>query len=473
MNSVSDVVIAHGDVDGIVSAAEIIKAYGLKRETTKLVFTQPFLVDQIPQEFIQQAQRIFVVDIAVNNRDPEMTMKFIEKIWDKLTVWYDHHQGWSRIQGKLGPKFGKFIIETTNSCAELVAENEGLRSDFVRELVRDAIAADTRRGQLSEIGELIDQAIKSDLGDDTIREAAVRWLAEGAPQDPENKEYRKLLEAQQKYREIKETTEQLINQYEIRHGIAVVDVTQENRDYDRTQLLIAGQKMAPTGISVVIGKNPEGEEIVTIATNRKDINLVALFGLPSGAPFRISLPTAEWPLKRVLEKLKNLADPAKPFCHQYFVDLTPVMADCQIGPSFSPPDYGWKTVLMCGERQGGKSYFALDITDDDDVYPKPLWRFTDTRLGETWSVPQIGIVKTGSATYKWIGIFGSGYDNGNGEGYLYGVDVADGSQIFRLNVDSATGPSGNVMASPVAIDWNNNTLFDRVYIGDMLGRIVP
>jgi len=306
MNSVSDVVIAHGDVDGIVSAAEIIKAYGLKRETTKLVFTQPFLVDQIPQEFIQQAQRIFVVDIAVNNRDPEMTMKFIEKIWDKLTVWYDHHQGWSRIQGKLGPKFGKFIIETTNSCAELVAENEGLRSDFVRELVRDAIAADTRRGQLSEIGELIDQAIKSDLGDDTIREAAVRWLAEGAPQDPENKEYRKLLEAQQKYREIKETTEQLINQYEIRHGIAVVDVTQENRDYDRTQLLIAGQKMAPTGISVVIGKNPEGEEIVTIATNRKDINLVALFGLPSGAPFRISLPTAEWPLKRVLEKLKNL-----------------------------------------------------------------------------------------------------------------------------------------------------------------------
>jgi len=50
--------------------------------------------------------------------------------------------------------------------------------------------------------------------------------------------------------------------------------------------------------------NPAGQEGLTIATSRKDVNLVELFRLGSGAPFRVSLPGSR--LDEVLERLKTL-----------------------------------------------------------------------------------------------------------------------------------------------------------------------
>jgi hypothetical protein len=106
-----------------------------------------------------------------------------------------------------------------------------------------------------------------------------------------------------KYQKIQEMTDKLVRRYKIHNGIAVVDARGVSEDYDRTKLLIAGQKIAPKEISIVLGKNPEGEEITTVATSRKDLNLVTLFGLPSGAPFRVSLSAADWPLEEILKKL--------------------------------------------------------------------------------------------------------------------------------------------------------------------------
>ena len=168
----------------------------------------------------------------------------------------------------------------------------------------------------------------------------------------------------------------------------------------------------------------------------------------------------------LLGNLKYLA--ANPYAHTYYVDLTPVVADCQVGSGVSG-DYGWKTILLSGERQGGNAYFALDITGDAG-YPKPLWEFTDPDLGETWSVPQVGLVafKRGLA---WMGVFGSGYVDtsfSSKKGYLYGVNMADGSLIFKIKVDNA---GRNVMASPSLVDFNDNTLIDHIYIGDILGRM--
>ncbi|MDD5720741.1 MAG: PilC/PilY family type IV pilus protein, partial [Candidatus Krumholzibacteria bacterium] len=54
-----------------------------------------------------------------------------------------------------------------------------------------------------------------------------------------------------------------------------------------------------------------------------------------------------------LPKLAAIADTA--YCHTYTVDLTASVRDCKIGGA-------WKTVLLGGGRQGGASYFALDIT---------------------------------------------------------------------------------------------------------------
>lgn len=293
----SVLVVAHGDLDGVVSAAMVMKRYGLQPETTEIRFTQPFLLDKVE---VGEAKELFVVDIAVNNRDPEITSRFIKKNWERIVEWVDHHQGWSKVLGvgmdqTCDNKFN--INPQVGSCAQILNP----RDEWSYQLVADATAADTRQGQLSERGRFIDEAMKANLSDDSVRESAVRWIVNGCEED-EN--YQKLQRAQAEYRKVQEETEKLVKRYEIRDGIAVVDVRETREDYDRTQLLLRGEQMALTKTAVLLGKNPEGEEIVTVATMDKERNLVNLFGLPSGATFRVSLPvSAGWTVEKVLNLL--------------------------------------------------------------------------------------------------------------------------------------------------------------------------
>ncbi len=82
--------------------------------------------------------------------------------------------------------------------------------------------------------------------------------------------------------------------------MALVDARNSNHQHDLTQLLLGGQKLAQ--FAVVLTVHPQQGEGLTIATSRKDINLVELFTLGSGAPFRVSLPA-----KRREEALDKLA----------------------------------------------------------------------------------------------------------------------------------------------------------------------
>lgn len=299
-------VVAHGDLDGVISAALIMRRHGLSVVKTKIVFTQPFLVDTVKtaegEDWIEDW--IFVVDIAVNNRDPEKTRQFAERIGKtaKKVWWYDHHQGWQEFLEKFRdlPRNIGFIFRGEHpSCAALIAQmgtGEG-------QLVADATAADTRTGELSEVGRFIEEATKADLSDDSIRESAVRWIMNGGRDDSD---YRRLHEAQTKYQRVQEATEKLVKQFEIRDGVAIVDVRDALGDYDRTQLLVKGEQMASTKTALVLGKSPEGQEVITVATMNQQRNLVTLFGLPSGAPFRVSLPgAAGWTVERVLKTLSQ------------------------------------------------------------------------------------------------------------------------------------------------------------------------
>lgn len=297
-------VVAHGDLDGVVSAALEMKRSGLSVAKTQMVFTQPFLVDKIM--ISEKTEKIYVLDIAPNNRDVKMTREFIERISDRLEYWVDHHQGWRIVLQELDEeekrKFS--IFENSESTARIIAVESTFPSDFpVKQLVSDANASDTRQGELSERGRLIEEAIKADLSDDSVRLSAVRWIVNGCRED---EDYKRLLEAQKRYQGVQEETERLASKYDIHDGIAVVDVRNAVGDYDRTQLLIRGEQIAPTRTAVVLGKNPQNEEVITIATMDRKVNLVNLFGLPSGAAFRVSLPVAAgWTVERVLNTLSQ------------------------------------------------------------------------------------------------------------------------------------------------------------------------
>ncbi|MBI5572121.1 MAG: hypothetical protein HY914_19415 [Desulfomonile tiedjei] len=61
--------------------------------------------------------------------------------------------------------------------------------------------------------------------------------------------------------------------------------------------------------------------------------------------------------------------------HRAMVDLSPKIAHVYINPDYpTPGDKEWRTVLVGGERGGGDTYFAIDVTDP--YAPKVLWEYS-------------------------------------------------------------------------------------------------
>ncbi len=192
----------------------------------------------------------------------------------------------------------------------------------------------------------------------------------------------------------------------------------------------------------------------------------------------------------LLPKLRNMRavdseSGERYFSRDVYVDGTPVVSDVIINGT-------WRTVLICGQGPGqgnavgvgatGNYYFALDITDINN--PQPLWEFTDAKMGESWSIPAIGkIMKEGIET--WTAFMGSGYDNvadSTKQGHrFYAVEIATGSEFWGFDAGpevntTATWPNGAdipcaIPGSPAIIDINKDGLADRVYVGDLEGRM--
>ncbi|MDJ0848327.1 MAG: hypothetical protein QNK04_08125 [Myxococcota bacterium] len=159
---------------------------------------------------------------------------------------------------------------------------------------------------------------------------------------------------------------------------------------------------------------------------------------------------------------KKIADlPRTVSPKQLNMDGSPVASDVWLYPAanLNPDDVvsnawnRWRTVLLGGMREGGRVYYALDVTNPPDhdspggeqasgpsAYPGYLWEFPCEStaaqcigtgvvpagrsyleyMGETWSEPVVTRVKVRLTdtcvpepcpTYdRWVAIFGAGYD---------------------------------------------------------------
>jgi len=193
----------------------------------------------------------------------------------------------------------------------------------------------------------------------------------------------------------------------------------------------------------------------------------------------------------MLPKLKNMwaVDAItldRYFARDVFVDGSPTVADVMLGGN-------WRTILVCGQGPAKGSviggginyYFALDVTDPEN--PTPLWELNHAAMGETWSVPVIGRV-TKDGGDAWVGFLGSGYDNNPDVGVVlgnvfYAVDLADGSIFWTFDADEIDTSDlartndqfpniqNTIPGSPAQVDIDRNGYMDRVYIGDLDGRM--
>ena len=192
----------------------------------------------------------------------------------------------------------------------------------------------------------------------------------------------------------------------------------------------------------------------------------------------------------LLPKLRNMravdsATGERYFLRDVYVDGTPASADVYIDAD-GDGNREWRTILVCGQGAGyGSSvagglnyYFALDITDPSN--PQPLWEFTHNQLGETWSVPAIGkVVKDGQDT--WVAFVGSGYDNnpdrrtGN---CFYALDLETGEEFWVFDTPEVDtnlllgwNIENTIPCSPSIADTDQDGYADRVYFGDLDGRL--
>ena len=112
-----------------------------------------------------------------------------------------------------------------------------------------------------------------------------------------------------------------------------------------------------------------------------------------------------------------------PFQHHFYVDSTPRITDVNFGGG----DSDWHTILVGGLGKGGKSYYALDVsdpasvTDETTAAQKVLWQFTDADMGYSYGRPIIA--KTHAFGGKWVVIVTAGYNNATGKGKIFILDA--------------------------------------------------
>jgi len=153
-----------------------------------------------------------------------------------------------------------------------------------------------------------------------------------------------------------------------------------------------------------------------------------------------------------------------------------------------------QAILIFGERRGGNRYWAIDVSDPYN--PKLKWQInpdelnssyaeigaTDpvtARKGQTWSSPNIGKIAYGSGE-KWVAFIGGGYDDNQDNEIpgadsrgraVYVVDILDGSPVKRFSFTENNSMTYCIPSDIAAVDINGDGRIDRLYVGDMGGRM--
>ncbi|WP_084604551.1 pilus assembly protein [Desulfonatronum thioautotrophicum] len=166
----------------------------------------------------------------------------------------------------------------------------------------------------------------------------------------------------------------------------------------------------------------------------------------------------------VIPNLKELTAPTYNDNHRYFVD-----GPARAGDAFI--DGQWRTVLVGSTGAGGRSVFALDITNpgnfDTPGQSIVLWEFTHADLGYSIGQPTLARLKSGD----WVAIFGNGYITGDTTAKLFILNLETGAPIRIIETGAGVSGEINGLSSPAPVDVDGDRITDYVYAGDLQGNL--
>jgi type IV pilus assembly protein PilY1 len=172
---------------------------------------------------------------------------------------------------------------------------------------------------------------------------------------------------------------------------------------------------------------------------------------------------------------------------QVNVDGSVMAADVKIASN-------WRTYLFGAFGRGAKGIYALDVTspqtiDESSAASVVKWEFTNSSdsdmgniVGRTNPRTNGQPLQTGyMANGKWAAIYGNGYNSTSGNAALF-IVFADGpgsatatwtagTHYIKIPTGTAGNGPNNGLASPTAIDTDNDGDIDVIYAGDLKGNI--
>ncbi|PZP59710.1 MAG: pilus assembly protein [Pseudoxanthomonas spadix] len=170
------------------------------------------------------------------------------------------------------------------------------------------------------------------------------------------------------------------------------------------------------------------------------------------------------------------------FEHRYFVDGPITVSDTFYSGR-------WNTTLVGSAGAGGKSVFALDVTNPTSFSAnKRLWEINAQTspaaqrnyIGNVLGRPIIVPIKTSAGVVSWKAIFGNGYGSANGVAALFVVDINSGNAQVITAEESGAPAGANGLGNIVVTDlWGGSGLTSRtrdgfadtVYAGDQKGAL--
>jgi hypothetical protein len=276
--------------------------------------------------------RVVVLDIAFaatvgTSISFEITTKpFIDALGDRLAAWIDHHDHEQHARFANDSRFLLCTKAQHGACPEMVTPDlvrttgpidtilthvdlDGLyaAAKWILAGVEpypgaddDARAVDTRIGTPGPIAERIDRALRAKFRDDQLKRAIVHFLIAGMKPGPHSD---MIDEAAAEFDRRDARTQELIKRYTVRGRVAVVDTAGHAGQFDKTDLLLAGQVKAQVSIVRDSG-------MLTIAAPfDSGWDFVTMFELGGGMPTRVTIP--EQKLDDVIAKINDAPDPKR------------------------------------------------------------------------------------------------------------------------------------------------------------------
>lgn len=172
----------------------------------------------------------------------------------------------------------------------------------------------------------------------------------------------------------------------------------------------------------------------------------------------------------------------------YGVDGPPVawLEDVNGDGSITDSD---RAYLFFGLRRGGRAYYALDVSSPEA--PELLWSIDAeedaafAELGLTFSEPSIGRLDIDNdGDGELVLVFAGGYDRRYDDETWSPSDATVsepllGNAIYIVNAETGalvrkfkrTGMNDSMPSAPSVVDTNGDDLVDRIYVGDMGGKV--